>query len=87
MLGWFSEALTCALVLEARQPSLILREGRRQQLDGRLAVQPRIAGVVDLAHATGAQRREDLVGAEADSAGKRHRVSTYFTHNFMIGYG
>lgn len=37
---------------------------RRQDLDRNLAVQPLVARPVDLAHAPGANRRDDLIGAK-----------------------
>ena len=42
----------------------VLREARRQDLDRDLAPEPRVLRPVDLAHPSGADRREDLVGAE-----------------------
>ena len=42
----------------------ILGHGRRQDLEGDLASQPRVARPVDLAHPTGAERRQDLVRPE-----------------------
>ena len=41
------------------------RQVRREHLDGDRAVQPRVGRLVDLAHAAGAERREDLVGPES----------------------
>ncbi len=38
-----------------------------QDLDRDFAVQPWVAGAVDLAHASSSQRSQDLVGAEACS--------------------
>ena len=53
------------LLLQPRHPIGIAREQRRQDLDRDVAVQPRIARLVDLAHAAGAQQRQDFVGAQA----------------------
>ncbi len=39
-------------------------------LDRDRAIEPRVARLVDLAHATGADRREDLVGAEPRTSSK-----------------
>src|SRR5262245_57885894 len=44
----------------------------RKHLDGDGAVQPRVARFVHLTHAAGAQRRDDLVGSQKSSGGKRH---------------
>ena len=38
---------------------------RRENLDRDRAIEPRVARLVDLAHAARAERREDFVGAEA----------------------
>ena len=46
---------------------------RRQDLDRDGAVEPRVARLVDLAHAAGAERRDDLVGAEARAGLDGHR--------------
>ncbi len=47
-------------------------EVRGQHLDRDLAVELQVAGPVDLAHAAGAEGRDDLEGAESDSGGKTH---------------
>ncbi len=52
------------LLLEAPQSRGIRREPGRQDLDGDLAAQPRIAGAIDLAHGAGSQETEDLVRTE-----------------------
>ena len=51
--------------LEARQPLGIGGDGRRQDLDGDVALQLGVAGAIDLAHAANAERRDDFVGTEA----------------------
>ena len=51
--------------LEARQALLVLGEGGRQDLDRHLALQARVGGAIDLAHAALAELGGDLVGAEA----------------------
>jgi hypothetical protein len=53
------------LALEAGAELGVRRELRRQQLDGDLAVELRVARAVDLAHAAGAERSGHLVAAEA----------------------
>ena len=60
--------------LEARESLGIARERARQDLDGDVSAEARIAGLVDLAHAAGAQRRQDLVRAESGSRRKPHRT-------------
>ena len=43
-----------------------------QHLDGNLAAEPGIAGAVDLAHAPGANKAEDVVGAEPSTRLQGH---------------
>src|SRR5579872_4878285 len=45
---------------------------RGENLDGDIAVQARVAGAVDFAHAAGTERRLDFVGAEFGASGERH---------------
>jgi hypothetical protein len=49
--------------------------GARQQFDRNQAVQSRVAGAVDLAHAARAQRSEDFVRTESSAGSKRHDVA------------
>ena len=58
--GWFSDASTWGLAREPREPVRIGRKQLGQHLDGDVAVQPRVARAVDLAHAARADRRQDL---------------------------
>ena len=53
------------LALEAGQTVGVVREGLGQRLDRDVAAESRVARAIDLTHAAGAERREDLVGAEA----------------------
>src|SRR5439155_16093749 len=55
-------------VFELRVPS----ERVAQDLDGDGPVEPRVARLVDFAHAPRAEPREDLVGAEACATGQGH---------------
>ena len=48
------------LALEPRQPVRIVNDRIGKDLDRDLAVEARIAGAIDLAHATGAERADDL---------------------------
>ena len=59
------------LLLEAAQPIGIGRERGGQDLDRDLASEPRVARAVDLAHAAGAERREDLVRTQLRTCRKR----------------
>ena len=52
------------LALEAGEAVGIGGEGRWQELEGDVAVEPRVARAVDLAHAAGADCRDDLVWAQ-----------------------
>ena len=64
MFGWFSEASDLRFALEAREPIGVGRERVGQDLDRDVAIQLRVARAIDLAHPAGAERRQDLVGAE-----------------------
>jgi hypothetical protein len=61
-----------SLALEPRAPLWIGRHVGRQHFDGDRAIEPRVAGRVDLAHPARAERRKDLVGAEARAGGESH---------------
>ena len=50
--------------LKAREPIVVSREQRRQNLDGDLAFELRIRRAVDLAHAAGSNGRDDLIWTE-----------------------
>ena len=52
------------LLLEAAQSARVLREGRREDLDGDVAPEPRVARPVHLSHAARADAAGDLVGTE-----------------------
>src|SRR5262249_39197315 len=60
------------LALEALADLLARREVRRKDLHRDVAAEPRVLRAVDLAHASGADRREDLVGAQLRSVRERH---------------
>ena len=53
------------LALEALADCGFGGELRRQHLDRDVAIEPRVAGAIHLAHAAGAEQRDDLVGPEA----------------------
>ena len=44
-------------------------------LDGDYAVEPCVAGLVDFAHAAGAEGSEDFIGTETCAGGESHGVS------------
>ena len=52
------------LALETSEPAGVVGSALRQDLDRHLAIEPRVSGAIHLAHATSAERREDLVGGE-----------------------
>src|SRR5687767_11419860 len=58
--------------IEARAPLGIARDRLRQNLDGDVAIEPRIAGAIDLAHATRAKRAENFVATEPAAGGQGH---------------
>ena len=67
MFGWFSEARTCASRWNRARRSASAANDLGQDLDGDVAIEPRVAGAIDLAHAACPQGGEDLVRAEADA--------------------
>lgn len=60
--------------LEAREAIGITGKRFRQDLQGDIALQLRIAGAVHLAHAAGAERAGNLEWAESGAARERHRA-------------
>jgi hypothetical protein len=60
------------LALEARHALGIMAEPVGDDLDRDVAAELRVARAIDLAHAPGANKREDLVGAKACAGGKAH---------------
>ena len=60
--------------LEPGQPVRILRECRRQYLDGDLAPEARVPCAVDLAHAARPDRADDFVGTDVTAAKERHEL-------------
>jgi hypothetical protein len=53
------------LTLEPRNAIAIAGKGRRQELQGDVSLQARVAGAVDLAHAAFAKRFDDLAVPES----------------------
>ena len=49
----------------AMQPTVVAGEPARHDLDRHVAAEPDIPGAIDLTHAARAERRDDLVRAEA----------------------
>ena len=60
------------LLCEALQPLRIAGERRGENLDGDIAIQPGIAGAVNLAHAARAQRRLNFIRAEFHARRQGH---------------
>ena len=60
------------LLYESAATALVGDAIRRQHFNGNLAPEPGIAGAVDLAHAPGANKAEDLVGAEPSTRLQSH---------------
>jgi hypothetical protein len=52
----------------------VLPEGLRQHLDRGLALEPRVTGAIDLAHAAGAEGGGDLVRPDLGPWPQRHRT-------------
>ena len=60
MWGWDRFGLPLQALLQSR----IGGKAGKQNLDGNRAVEPRVVGAIDFAHAAGAERSSDLVRAE-----------------------
>ncbi len=70
--GMVQDARGLRFLLEAAQAVRVGRERRRQHLDRDVAPEPGILRAIDLAHSTGADRLEDLVGAELRASRESH---------------
>jgi hypothetical protein len=64
--------------LETRSTLGVLREFGRQHLDRDVATEPRVLRAVDLAHAPGADRGHDFVGAKANAGSEGHGFGGLF---------
>ena len=73
MFGWFSPPAARASCSNRRRRSASSEKRRGQDLDRDVALQLMIARPVDLAHAAGAQRAENLEAAEAIADRESHR--------------
>ena len=73
-IGMIQRRSGARLALETLSRSLG-RKGLRQNLDGYVAMQPRVPRLIHLAHAALADGGEDLVGAKASSGGKGRPVA------------
>ena len=73
MLGWFRAEADRASFSKRLRRSWSDGQRLRQHLDRHLAPEPRVPRPVHLAHPARAERREDLVGAEASPGGERQR--------------
>ena len=60
------------LALEPRAQVGIAGDVRREDLDGDAAIEPRVAGFVDFAHAASTQRADDFIRTETRASGERH---------------
>src|SRR5437764_13331973 len=64
------------LAVEALAQLRVGGEHIGQDLDGDDAIEPRVAGAIDFAHAAGAERCEDLVGSEACAERQAHSAAS-----------
>ncbi len=58
--------------LETGQPLGVVHEGVGQDLQGDIAVQLGVAGLIDFAHAAGANGGDDFIDAERGAGFERH---------------
>src|SRR6266542_1793282 len=75
--GMVEGACSLSLLLEAAQPVVIRREGRRKDFDRDVAFQPLVPSPVDLAHPARAERRDDLVRAKPRAGFQGHVGRNY----------
>src|SRR5262249_26275528 len=59
-------------LFEAAEPVGVGGDGDRENLDGHIAAQARVAGAIDLAHPASAEGTDNLVRAEANAGGQGH---------------
>jgi hypothetical protein len=64
--------------LESQERRRAVDQARRQHFDRDVAIELGIARAIDLAHPAGADRRDDVVGAEAGSDRQRHDARSIF---------
>ena len=64
--------------LEPRQPVRIVNDRIGKDLDRDLALEARITGAIDLAHATRAECADDFIGAETSTGGEWHGLGVSF---------
>ena len=62
---------------ETCEPFGVVREAIRQNLDRHVAIEVGVPRAIDLAHAAGADQRDDFIRAEASSGRQRHDVPGY----------
>ena len=74
MFGWFNEARTFASRWNLRQSFGVSGERLGQDLDGDVAIEPRVARPIHLTHSAGPKGREDLVLTEARARSEGQRV-------------
>ena len=79
--GMIERGEQARFAFEARAPVRIASEHRRQQLDGDIAPEPRIARTVHLTHAAGAKRPGDLEHAQPH-AGREWRSRQHTTQHW-----
>ena len=58
---------------ESSEPFGVTREESRQNFDRDVTIELGVPRAIDLAHATGANQRDDFVRAEAGSGGQTHK--------------
>jgi hypothetical protein len=73
-IGMVERSERLCLTREPRQSIGVARKGVREDLQRNVAIELRVAGAVDLPHATFADQRGDLVEAETSASGQGHEV-------------
>ena len=75
------------LALEAGAPLAIQRVNLRQQLDGDVSAELRIAGAVDLTHTARTEQLDDLIGADPRAHRRLHGTATCLSDSSVDGSG
>ena len=70
------------LAFEARQTIRIARDRVGEDLDCNRAIQSRVAGTIDFAHAAGAERRDDFICPESSTDRQGHPSALCVSRSF-----
>jgi hypothetical protein len=72
------------LAFEPREPFLVVGEGRREDFDGDVTIEPRVGGPPHFAHSAFADTMEDLVRPEPCAGSKCHGMGDYMALHDLL---